>query len=502
MRITDPPVSAGSVLILLSPSATRSLLALRHSPQLDENILLLVDSKNVFQAYKLSSKQISKLCKFELDCAGTSLNPPPSVSFHREQICLVWLYGRMVIVFINEVKGQLHLLSLAQQSHHASDEMEQTHALDLYQPGKYDVSVLDNVLVVHNVATRVSMLFDVRSESKTTITEPLPIGPPLSTSSYAMGASAAAGGGGLLCGASTANGGINFFDPASMNFSGGGGGATGTEARPSPGMSSLAPASFHPYVKWTFLSPSFVWESTGDQQQGNLWTLHINVQQVAFSWPHSKRARLVDFLLKRSTVQAKHLILQIILQIVSWTHACERGVCVCAATHVGSQSAGEIDRPPAHRTVSVFALPLSLSAVGVHGALLTSALVPPVQPAEPHELRPQDEPERGPPRAHQPRIHAAAAALFQPAFRCEYGAQQRRRVACAQLRGFCEECVTVGGVPSGRQPGAPAPVWRSGGAELAARIRDAAVVRQSSGVARVAPRLLRGCISRFARLGW
>ena len=110
-------------------------------------MLLLVDGKNVFQAYKISSKAITKLCKFELDCAGTSLNPPSqqaqqqaagsggpvAASFHREQICLVWIYGRMVIIFINEVKGQLHLLSLASPAH--SDELEQTHVFDLYQPG-------------------------------------------------------------------------------------------------------------------------------------------------------------------------------------------------------------------------------------------------------------------------------------------------------------------------------------------------------------------------------
>jgi len=276
---------------------------------LEENILLLVDSKNVFQAYKLSAKHISKICKFELDCAGTSLTPPATGAvFHREQIVLTWLYGRMVILFVNEAKGQLHLLSLAAPAH--SDEMEQTHVFDLYQPGKYDVSVLDNVLVVHNSATRVSLLFDVRSESKTTIAEPLTIGPPLSNA--ANNGAAGGSGGALFSNAPSNSGGgaIHFFDPASLVD-----GSKG-DARAAPGMASLAPASFHPYMRWTFLGPCYAWESTGDQQQGNLWTLHLNLQQIAFSWPQSKRARLVDFLLKRNSVQAKQLILQILLQIV------------------------------------------------------------------------------------------------------------------------------------------------------------------------------------------
>jgi hypothetical protein len=277
---------------------------------LDENVLLLVDSRNVFQAYRLSSKQITKLCKFELDCAGTSLHPPHVVAFHREQISLVWLYGRMVILFVNEQKGQLHLLSMS--SPQSSDELEQTHVFDLHAPGKYDISNIDNVLVVHNTATRVSMLFDVRSESKTTITEPLPIGPPLNNGSY-MG-SAGAGGAGANSQTS-----MNLFDVSSIvkSSSGSSAGATSSDgSKAALGMSSLAPSSFHPYVKWTFLSPAYVWESTGDQQQGNLWTLQLNFQQIAFSWPHSKRTRLVDFLLKRQGVGAKQLILQLLLQIV------------------------------------------------------------------------------------------------------------------------------------------------------------------------------------------
>lgn len=285
--------------------------------QLDENVLLLVDTKNVFQAYRISSKTITKLTKFELDCAGTSLNPPAAgsaVSFHREQISLVWLYGRMVIVFINEVKGQMHLLSMAPPP---SDEMEQSFVFELFSPGKYDVSVLDNVLCVHSQATRVSMLFDTRSEGKTTITEPLPIGPPLSNAPQSAAtnglfsmSSSVKDGSSSAPSSSSAFQPITFFDPSTLATS------ASAEARPSPGMASLAPASFHPYVKWTFLAPCYVWESTGDQQQGNLWTLHLNLQQIAYSWPNSKRARLVDFLLKRNTIQAKQLILQIILQIV------------------------------------------------------------------------------------------------------------------------------------------------------------------------------------------
>jgi len=138
---SDKPLLASASSALASASSSsnssavpRSLNKLRHVKTatysivyhwilLEENLLLLVDSKNVFQAYKLSAKAISKICKFELDCAGTSLVQPAHAAFHREQVTLAWLYGRMVILFVNEAKGQLHLLSLASPAH--SDEMEQ-----------------------------------------------------------------------------------------------------------------------------------------------------------------------------------------------------------------------------------------------------------------------------------------------------------------------------------------------------------------------------------------
>ena len=63
---------------------------------------------------------------------------------------------------MDELKAQLYLLTLVQ------DAMEQTCVYDLHTPGKYAVSVIDNVLVVHNLIARVSMLFDFRSDPKGT----------------------------------------------------------------------------------------------------------------------------------------------------------------------------------------------------------------------------------------------------------------------------------------------------------------------------------------------
>jgi hypothetical protein len=60
---------------------------------MEEGFLLLVDSKSVFQAFRLNTKGISKICKFELDCAHTSLDPPePGQSFDIRQISLCHMY--------------------------------------------------------------------------------------------------------------------------------------------------------------------------------------------------------------------------------------------------------------------------------------------------------------------------------------------------------------------------------------------------------------------------
>jgi hypothetical protein len=238
---------------------TAAFNVMYHWTLIEENILLLVDSKNVFQLYKLNSKNITKFTKFELDCNNTPLNPPQNgATFHREQVQLFELYGRLTIAFINERKGHIYLLSPQLNN---PEEMEQIAVLDCLNPGHFCLSVIDNVLIVHALQQRVSLLFDIKTESKGQILcDPLPCG------------------------------------PANNN-------------------SGSAP--FEPYVKWTFLPPNYVWQSTGDQQQGNFWSLALNFTGIAATWPASKRARLIEFLLRRRNSAVKELIQQICAEIIA-----------------------------------------------------------------------------------------------------------------------------------------------------------------------------------------
>ena len=96
-----------------------------HWVLLSDSLLLLVDNKSVFQLFHMNHKTLSKVCRFELDVRGTSQRPTVDATqpFHRDQVVMLNVYGRMVVCFVNEAKAQLHLLSLGP----SSDEMEQTH---------------------------------------------------------------------------------------------------------------------------------------------------------------------------------------------------------------------------------------------------------------------------------------------------------------------------------------------------------------------------------------
>ena len=146
---------------------------------------------------------------------------------------------------------------------------------DLYQPGRYDISCIDDVIVAHQASERVSLLFDVRTDAKTAVTEPLAIGSPLSDDRR-----------------------VSFYIP--------------DEEYALPAQQD----AFTPYRKWTFLTPRYVWESIGDQQQGHFHTLALNNEAIALSWPVGRRAKLVDYLMKRSTADAKLVVLQLMLQLV------------------------------------------------------------------------------------------------------------------------------------------------------------------------------------------
>eukprot|EP00466_Bigelowiella_natans_P017136 jgi/Bigna1/91710/estExt_fgenesh1_pg.C_1140030 len=174
--------NTGAELYVLKPkpqdSTLKHLKTVQHQTRYhwfvnSSNWLLVVDLKHIFSLYNVTPKGLVRKCKFELNCRGTNYNKNDA---YYEQISLVELYGEVMCVFINEQKvgkvaavGKLYILGLQK------DTMVQKYMYDLYTPSKYEISVIDNVLVVHNMLAKLAILFDVRTDPVASLAAPLPM---------------------------------------------------------------------------------------------------------------------------------------------------------------------------------------------------------------------------------------------------------------------------------------------------------------------------------------
>jgi len=188
-------------------------------------------------------------CKFFLDCSGTSFEPlAKGDKFHSQQLTLCMLYGKIVCVFVNEKKGHVYLLRIS------NDAMEVIHKYELFREGRYATSIIDNIVVLHNSKDQVTLLFDIRSDAKSPLVAPLPIG---------------------------------RLDNQKIDSE-----------------------------YWTFVGGKYVLDSKPGHSSGALFKVELNFESIAHSWPAATRTRLVDFLLKRSTSASKNLVLDTIKQLI------------------------------------------------------------------------------------------------------------------------------------------------------------------------------------------
>jgi hypothetical protein len=149
--------------------------------------------------------------------------------------------------------------------------VEQTHVFDLYLPGRYEVSVVDEVLVMHNVRAKVSLLFDIRTDSKEALAGPLPVVFLPGVALYTNGSDE-----------------VNVVCPEEPN------------GRLNEDWHSKR------------LRPRYLLHFQRDRMAGCVWKLSLDYPKIARSWPASQQTRLVDFLLKRSSMDSKLLILSLL----------------------------------------------------------------------------------------------------------------------------------------------------------------------------------------------
>eukprot|EP00808_Paulinella_micropora_P007457 g61928.t1 len=303
----------------LKHSKTVSYPILHHWFLPKEQALLLVDKQNNFVCYRIGHHKtgLQKLCKFTLQCAGTSLEPPPKgFTYSKKQVSLLSLYGDLCCVFVHEREGTLQVLRLR------SEGMELQHTYALYSPGRYEVSVLDNVLVVHNVKAEVSLIFDTKMAETAPISSPLPLGfSPAALqllehhnhshhSKHTRHSPANDGqeqtGEGFVQGDSQR---IFLHEEQADHLAS----PTRTEQGSPNHSCKPLPQQAVRYGRVTFVAPRFILDYDRKKARGVLWTLDLDLCELARTWPSSHRPKLFTFLQNRRDIRAKHLMLDLLL---------------------------------------------------------------------------------------------------------------------------------------------------------------------------------------------
>ncbi|KAF7849916.1 hypothetical protein BT93_L0134 [Corymbia citriodora subsp. variegata] len=215
-----------------------------------------------FTGLQLSSVGIIKLPKFEMAMAKTEANNKPVLA--AEDVYIVTIYGRIYCLQVDRVAMLLHSYRFYR------DAVVQQGSLPIYS-SKVAISVVDNVLLVHQVDAKVVILYDIFLDSRAPISAPLPLllrGFPRSSS---LGARS------------------SFKDVESSEAA----------SYPSDHEATMYGDD------WTFLVPDLIC----DVSSKLLWKIHLDLEAIAAS--SSEVSSVLDFLQRRKleAYKAKHLCL-------------------------------------------------------------------------------------------------------------------------------------------------------------------------------------------------
>ncbi|XP_038993123.1 uncharacterized protein LOC120116781 [Hibiscus syriacus] len=119
-----------------------------------------------FHGFQVSSAGIIRLPKFEMVMAKPETNSKPVLA--SEDVYIVTVYGRIYCLQVDRVAMVLHSYRFYR------DAIIQQGSLPIYSC-KVAVSVVDNVLLVHQVDAKVVILYDIFSDSRAPISAPLPV---------------------------------------------------------------------------------------------------------------------------------------------------------------------------------------------------------------------------------------------------------------------------------------------------------------------------------------
>lgn len=119
-----------------------------------------------FTGFQLSSAGIVRLPKFEMLMAKSEANSKPVLA--AEDIHVMTVYGRIYCLQVDRMAMLLHCYRFYR------DAVVQQGSLPIYS-SKVAVSVVDNVVLVHQVDAKVVILYDLFADSRAPISAPLPL---------------------------------------------------------------------------------------------------------------------------------------------------------------------------------------------------------------------------------------------------------------------------------------------------------------------------------------
>ncbi|KAK9290210.1 hypothetical protein L1049_008376 [Liquidambar formosana] len=134
----------------------------------ESRLLLLASGMQCksFTGFQLSSAGIIRLPRFEMAMAKSEANSKPVLA--AEDVHIVTVYGRIYCLQVDRIAMLLHSYRFYR------DAVVQQGSLPIYS-SKIAVSVVDNVLLVHQVDAKVVILYDIFADSRAPISAPLPL---------------------------------------------------------------------------------------------------------------------------------------------------------------------------------------------------------------------------------------------------------------------------------------------------------------------------------------
>ncbi|KAI3822722.1 hypothetical protein L1987_10319 [Smallanthus sonchifolius] len=212
-----------------------------------------------FTGYQLSSAGVIRLPRFEMAMAKLDANSKPVLA--AEDVHIVTVYGRIYCLQVDRVAMLLHSYRFYR------DAVIQQGSLPIYS-SKIAVSVVDNVLLIHQVDAKVIILYDIFADSRTPVSAPLPL---------------------LIRGS-----------PSRTN-------AQSSETT----LTNNATANLYG-DDWIFLVPDLVC----DVANGFLWKIHLDLEAISAS--NSEVPSVLEFLQRRKleTKKAKHICMELARSVI------------------------------------------------------------------------------------------------------------------------------------------------------------------------------------------